>query len=107
MEDRSVSALYSTLLTYFEERSVDLNPSGSAEHGLRLQDAIGFIELLSENGVRTLGIEPWREVSGRYRIESLGVWASNSEDPQVCSAEAKRVIEHLNLGERDVITIQY
>lgn len=107
MGDRSKSTLYSVLLAYLDERGVDLSPGGCAERGLHLQDAIGFIELLSQNGVRPLGIEPWREISGHYRIDSIGVWASNVEDPQACNSEAKRVIEHLHLGERDVITIQY
>ena len=107
MGDRSKSTLYSTLLAYLQERGVDLRSGGSAERGLHLEDAIGFIELLSQNGVRPLGIEPWGGMSGRYRIDSLGVWESNSEDPQVCNSEAKQVIERLRLGERDVITIQF
>jgi hypothetical protein len=107
MGDHSKSTLYSMLLAYLEERGVDLSSGGSAERGLYRQDAIGFIELLSQNGVRPLGIEPWRKISGRYRIDSFGVWASNSEDPRACSSEAKRIIEGLCLGERDVITIQF
>lgn len=107
MGDHSKSMLYSTLLAYLEERGVDLSSGGSAERGLRLQDAVRFIELLSQNGIRPLGIEPWREISGRYRIDSLGVWASNSEDLQACISDAKQTIERLRLGERDVITIQF
>ena len=107
MGDRSKSALYSTLLAYIAERGVDLSSSGSAERGLHFQDAVGFIELLSQSGVRPLGIEPWREISGHYRIDSLGVWASSLDDVEACNSEAKRVIECLRLGEHDVITIQF
>lgn len=107
MRDHSKSTTYCTLLAYLEERGVDLSSGGSAERGLHSQDAVGFIELLSQNDVCPLGIEPWRETSGRYRIDSLGVWASESEDAKACSSEAIRAIERLCLGERDVITVQF
>lgn len=107
MGDRSKSMLYSMLQAHLEDRGVDLSFVGSAERGLHLQDAIGFIELLSQNGIRPLGIEPWREISGRFRIDSVGVWASNSNNPRACISEAKQTIERLHLGRRDVITIQF
>jgi hypothetical protein len=107
MGDRSKSAVYSLLLAYLDERGVDLSLDGSTESGLHMHDAISFVELLSQNGVRVLGIEPWRRVSGHYRIESLGVWASDSADPEACNSNAKQVVEGLCLGAHDVVTIQF
>lgn len=95
------------LLAYVDERGIDLSSEGIAERGLHLRDAVVLIDLLSQHGVRSLGVDPWRHVSGRYRIESVSVWASGSKDPQECNAEAKRVIERLRLGAHDVVTIQF
>jgi hypothetical protein len=107
MGDRSKSVVFSLLVAYLDERGVDLSLEGSAQSGLHMQEAVSFVELLSQNGLRVLGIEPWRRVSGHYRIESLGVWASDSADPEACNSKAKQVLEGLCLGAHDVVTIQF
>lgn len=107
MGDRSKSAVHSELLAYLDDRGVDLHSEGISERGLHLPDALAFIDLLSRHGVTVLGMEPWRYSSGRYRIESLGVWASDSSDPDPSNAEAKRVVALFNLKADDVVTIQF
>lgn len=107
MGDKSRMVIYSTLLNFLEEHGIDLSEFGSAERGLFTCDAVSFLQPLMESRQPVMGIEPWRKAGSTYQCDSLGVWASEPGNVTQINAKANWIIEQLDLGENDVVTIQF
>lgn len=61
-----------------QDRGYSLAGFGSAEYGLKITDAIEFINLIKGAGLCVLGIEKWVESKDGYSLSSIDGWISDS-----------------------------
>lgn len=96
-----------SLSTFLKTRGVPLTDYGSAEFGVSRSDAIDFMELLCETGKHPLGIEVWRQLGNKFKIDSLGGWYSDGVDIEEDRNAAKDFIRNAELADDDLLTIQF
>jgi len=106
MGDHSKSAVYTELLSYFEQHGVSLGESGVSYRGLPHRAALEFLSLLSRFNVRPLGFDVWRHTPRGYSMDSLAGWASASHAPGA-HKEALAALASIQLAPGDVISFQY
>lgn len=107
MGDQSQSGIQSELSHFLELRGYSLIDAGSAERGLNCEDAKAFLGMLLAIGVPLLGMEIWRKLDGRYRLNGLEVWYPIHEKPQLVHLDALEYLGNIMPNQNDVFTIQF
>ena len=107
MGDRSHVKLYSELLAFLETKGRPLIEYGSAERGLSIDEAKEFLDLLLAGGVPLLGIEIWRDVGGRFRLNGPETWYPIHEGAQAIHTDALRYLANIKARHNDVFAIQF
>ena len=86
---------------------MSLADRGCSEMGLTHTTANEFLELLQENGVLVLGMDPWRKVGDTYCLNAVEVWAAPKGGVEERIREAKAYLGKLDLSTKDLVTVQF
>lgn len=92
---------------YLEAYGTSLVEHGSAERALGRDAAIDFVRMLQAQEKYPLGIEVWRKVGERWKIDSLGGWFVDDLTPEDAAIDAIRFLCRSELMEDVIFTVQF
>ncbi|WP_148650634.1 hypothetical protein [Lysobacter capsici] len=96
------------IVSFIKQVGVSLRHLGSGEYGLRKNDALRVLDDLCHNDTFPLGIELWKKKADSYWLEAeLGWYSPHGKDLKECCQSAKRYINGGEVGDLDLLTIQF
>ena len=102
----SISGVHSELHRFLKLRGHSLVEAGSAALGLGGEDARAFLGMLRARDVPIVGMEIWRKIGHRYRLDGREVWYPIHKEPQLVYLDALDYLSSIKPRQDDVFTIQ-